>query len=66
MLYDAVANKGVLKSTVLDVRDEYVSNTGSVIPIEVSGFFRTNDPCHQLVGVPIIYFEIVSEDGQIR
>lgn len=59
------ANKGVVQSTLFDLRDEYVNKEGKTVPITIRGGFRTNMTvaCNQMLGAPNIYFEVFTEGG---
>jgi YD repeat-containing protein len=58
-------NKGVVQSTLFDLRDEYVNPDGDVIPVVLNGAFRTNIPtsCNLVTGAPNVFFELVNEAG---
>lgn len=58
-------NKGVVQSSLVDLRDEYVNAQGYIVPVKVKAAFRTNMsvPCDQVTGSPNVYFEIVNEAG---
>lgn len=64
VFYDAVADRGVVKTQVMDFRDGYASTSNGVIPVEVNVTFRANPTCGQLLGAPDIYFEVLSFDDQ--
>lgn len=61
--YSVSQDGGTVKISPLDLTAQYVSQTGSLIPIEIEAAFVGNNPCDFPTNASDIYFEFGSEDG---